>query len=156
MLTVAWTGEVVFAPQPVQRPTPNMATASTSICKPRRFRQPKQHREIASAEPGNNALVPEREASCIGVVVIVSVDEAIEPEGVTVDGEKVHDAHEGNAEQVREVSAANPFCGVTNTVVVPLVPAVMVSDAGVTPTEKLGEAANWPMVKLAETTALVE
>ena len=156
MLTVAWTGEVVFAPQPVQRPTPNMATASTSICKPRRFRQPKQHREIASAEPGNNALVPEREASCIGVVVIVSVDEAIEPEGVTVDGEKVHDAHEGNAEQVREVSAANPFCGVTNTVVVPLVPAAMVSDAGETSTEKLGEAANWPMVKLAEATALVE
>jgi hypothetical protein len=133
-----------------------MATASTSICKPRRFRQPKQHREIASAEPGNNALEPEREACCTGVVVIVSVDEAIEPEGVTVDGEKVHDAHEGNPAQVREVSAANPFCGVTSTVVVPLVPATMASDAGETSTEKLGEAANWPMVKLAEATALVE
>src|ERR1035441_2825538 len=104
-LTVAWTGEVVFAPQPMQRPAPNMATASTSICKPRRLRQPKQHRQTASAEPGNNALEPEREASRIGEVVIVSVDEAIEPDGVTVDGEKVHDAHEGNPEQVREVSS---------------------------------------------------
>src|ERR1039458_5761375 len=144
-VTVAWTGEVIFAPQPMQRPAPNMATASTSICKPRRLRQPTQHREIASAEPGNNALEPEREASCIGVVVIVSVDEAIEPEGVTVDGEKVHDAHEGNPAQVREVSAENPFCGVTSTVAVPLVPAATASDAGETSTEKLGEVANWPM-----------
>src|ERR1035438_1202784 len=155
-LTVAWVGEGTLAPQPMQRPAPNMATASTSICKPRRLRQPKQQRETASAEPGNNALEPEREASCIGVVAIVSVDEAIEPEGVTVDGEKVHDAHEGNPAQVREVSAANPFCGVTSTVVVPLAPAAMVSDAGETSTEKLGEAANWTMVKLAEATALVE
>lgn len=155
-LIVAWTGEVVFAPQPVQRPAPNKAPASTSICKPRRLRQPKQQRENANAEPGNNALDPEREASCIGVVVIVSVDEAVEPEGVTVDGEKVHDAHEGNPAQVREVSAAKPFCGVTSTVVVPLVPATTASDAGETSTEKLGEVANWPMVKLAEATALVE
>src|ERR1017187_7141911 len=155
-LTVAWTGEVVFAPQPVQRPAPNMAMASTSICKPRRLLQPKQQRETASTEPGNNALELEREASCIGVVVIVSVDEAIEPEGVTVDGEKVHDAHEGNPEQVREVSAANPFCGVTSTVVVPLVPAATASNAGETSTKKLGEAANWPMVKLAEAPAVVE
>jgi hypothetical protein len=101
-------------------------------------------------------LEPEREASSNGVVVMVSVDVATEPEGVTVAGEKVHDAHEGNPEQVREVSAANPFCGVTSTVVVPLVPAATASDAGETATEKLGEAANWPMVKLAEATALVE
>ena len=87
---------------------------------------------------------------------MVSVDVATEPEGVTVAGEKVHDAHEGNPEQVREVSAENPFRGVTRTVVVPLVPAATVSDAGETSTEKLGEAANWPMVKLAEATALVE
>lgn len=123
-----------------------MAPASTSICKARRFRQPKQQRESASAEPGSNALEPEREAACIGVVVIVSVDEAIEPAGVTVDGEKVHDAHEGNPAQVREVSAANPFCGVTRTVVVPLAPAATARDAGETLTEKLGEAANWLMV----------
>src|ERR1039458_6601116 len=97
-VTVAWTGEVIFAPQPVQRPAPKMATASTNICKPRRLRQPTQHREIASAEPGNNALEPEREASCSGVVVIVSVDEAIEPEGVTVDGEKVHRSEEHTSE----------------------------------------------------------
>jgi hypothetical protein len=72
------------------------------------------------------------------VVVIVSVDEATELESVTVDGEKVHDAHEGNPEQVREAASANPFCGVTRTVAVPLVPAGMASDAGVTSTRKLG------------------
>lgn len=119
-LTVAWAGEFTFAPQPVQRPTPNIATASTSICKARRFLHPKQHRETASTEPGNNALEPEREACSIGVMVIVSVDEAIEPEVATVDGEKVHDAHEGNPEQLREALSENPFCGVIRTVVVPL------------------------------------
>ena len=153
---VAWVGGVTFAPQPVQRPAPSMAPASTSICKPRRLLQPKQQRESASAEPGNNALEPVREASCVGVVVIVSVDEAIEPEGVTVEGENVHDAHEGNPAQVKEASSANPFCGVTRTVVVPLAPAATASDAGETSTEKLGELANWPMVKLVEATALVE
>jgi hypothetical protein len=146
----------VLTPQPVQRPIPITAKASTSACNPRRFRQPKQQREAANTEVGNSGLEFESEALRSGAVVIVSVDEATAPEGVTVAGEKEHDAHEGSPEQDRLASAANPFCGVTITVVVPLSPAVTARDAGNTSTEKLGEAANWPIVKLAEATELGE
>jgi hypothetical protein len=74
-------------------------------------------------------------------VVTVSVVEAAPPEGITVAGEKLHDTPEGNPEQLNETAEANPFVGVTRTVVVPLCPAVTESDAVKRSTEKLGVAA---------------
>lgn len=125
-------------PHPVQRPTPNATPASISIWELRRFLRSKQQREAANAEPGNNGLESGREAAIIREVAIVSVDEAIELDGVTVAGEKLHVAPVGNPEQDSKTLEANPFCGVTNSVVVPLSPPVRVSDAGERVTETDG------------------
>lgn len=128
-------------PQPVHRLSPTATPASSSRCKPRRFFQPKQQNAIASTEPGNNGLWLRWRAAVVGAVVTVSVVEAAPPEGITVAGEKLHDTPEGNPEQLNETAEANPFVGVTRTVVVPLCPAVTESDAVKRSTEKLGVAA---------------
>ena len=158
MVDVTARGVILATPQPVQRPSPSAtATPADSICKLRRLFRPKQQRDRASAEPGYSGLESRREAMVAGEVATVSVDEAIVPEVVIVAGEKSHDAPAGSPEQEREASEANPFCGVTITVVVPLCPAVSVSAAGVVVTEKLGEAdALRPMVKLAAVGGLGE
>jgi hypothetical protein len=69
-----------------------------------------------------------RSAIDVGAV-IVSVVVAIAPDedGVTVDGEKLHDAPEGSPEQLKVTMPENPFCGVTRTAVVPACPALTVS-----------------------------
>lgn len=78
--------------------------------------------------------------------MILGIDEATEPEGVTVAGAKELDVHEGNPEHDKVASSTNPLCGVTRTVAVPLLSAVTVSDAGKAPTEMLENAASWPIV----------
>jgi hypothetical protein len=70
-------------------------------------------------------------------VVTVSIVEAAAPEGVTLAGAKLHDAPEGSPEQLSETAEANPPCGVTVVVTVPLCPALTVSDVGETEAEKL-------------------
>jgi hypothetical protein len=74
----------------------------------------------------------------LAAVVTVSVVEAAEPDGVTVAGEKLHDAPEGNPEQLNETAELNPFRGATEILVVPFCPAVTLSDAGEATTEKSG------------------
>ena len=71
--------------------------------------------------------------------VSVVVDAEV-PEGVTVAGEKLHDAPVGSPEQVNVTAEVKPFCGVTDTVAVPFCPAVMVSEEGEAATVKLGVA----------------
>jgi hypothetical protein len=56
----------------------------------------------------------------VAEVAIVSVVEADAPEGVTVAGEKLHDAPVGSPEQVKETPELNPFAAVTEIAVVPL------------------------------------
>ena len=73
-------------------------------------------------------------------VARVSVEETGAPEVVTVAGEKSHVVPAGSPEQESDASEANPFCGVTNTVAVPLCPAARVIAAGLVVTEKLGES----------------
>ena len=51
-------------------------------------------------------------------------------EGVTVGGEKLHEATVGSPEQLNVTPALKPFAAVTQTVVVPLFPAVTVKDPG--------------------------
>ena len=70
----------------------------------------------------------------------VRVTEATVPDGVTGVGEKLQDAPTGRPAQLSETGAANPFCGATNTVAVPLFPAGIVNDPGDTAMEKLGAA----------------
>jgi hypothetical protein len=62
-------------------------------------------------------------------VVIVIVVTAVGLEGVRVAGEKLHVAPTGNPEQLNVIGEAKEFSGVTMTVVVPLCPGVMSSDA---------------------------
>ena len=138
---VAAIGITSEEPQPVHRLSPTAIPASSSRCKPRRFFQVKQQNAIASTEPGKKGLWSRWRAAVVGAVVTVSVVEAAPPEGIKVDGEKLHDTPAGNPEQLNETAEANPFCGVTKTVVVPLCPAVMETDAGKRSTEKLGVAA---------------
>jgi hypothetical protein len=73
--------------------------------------------------------------------VTVSVVEVASPEGVTIAGENAHDAPEGSPEQLNDTAELKPFSGVTETPVVPLCPAVKVSDAEVAATEKSGVVA---------------
>jgi hypothetical protein len=135
-------GELVHTPrlQPVHRLSPSATSTSGNICKPRRFFQPNQQSATASTEPGNNGLELRWRAAVVVEVVTVSVVEATVPDVVTVVGEKLHDAPEGNPEQLNDTAPPNAFCGVTKIVVVPLCPAVTVSDAGETATVKLGVA----------------
>ena len=70
------------------------------------------------------------------VVETVSVVDAVDPDGVTLVGLKLHDAPEGSPEQLNETAEANPFSGVTDTVVFPGWPDEMLSDDGETATEK--------------------
>jgi hypothetical protein len=70
--------------------------------------------------------------------VRVSVVEAAAPEGVTVVGEKLHDAPTGSPEQAKETTELKPFAGVTVTVSVAVWPVDTVNDAGEAATEKSG------------------
>jgi hypothetical protein len=73
-------------------------------------------------------------------VLTANVVEAAAPEGVTVAGEKLHAAPDGNPEQANETAVLNPFAGVTEIAVVALCPAVTVCDASVAAREKSGRS----------------
>jgi len=125
----------------VQRLSPSATSTNSIICKPRRFFHPNQQSAAANTEPGNNGLALRWSAAVVVAVVTVSVVETTAPDVVTVAGEKLHDAPEGNPEQLNDTAPPNAFCGNTKIVVLPLCPAVTVSDAGETATVKLGVAA---------------
>lgn len=116
-----------------------LAARSPSIGKRRRFFQPNQQKATAKTEPGNSALGLRWRDAVEEVVVKVSVvDEAAVPVGVTVAGEKLHDAPVGNPKQLNETAELNPLTSVTEMVSVPLCPAVTVIDAGEVATVKFG------------------
>jgi hypothetical protein len=84
-------------------------------------------------------MYPIGAGSCLLALVLavnVSAVEATVPDGVTVDGEKLHDVPASNPEQPNKTVELNPFSGVTVIVVDPLWPAVTVMEAGVAVTEK--------------------
>ncbi len=123
-------------PQPLHRLIVS-ATSTVSACKMRLFFQPAQQNTTATTEPGNHGLALRREAKVGIEVVTVRVVEATVPEGVTVAGEKLHDAPEGNPVQMNETGEANELSGVTWTVEVPLCPTVTLSAPGETAIVKL-------------------
>jgi hypothetical protein len=75
-------------------------------------------------------------ADTVNVVV-----EAEPPDSVSVAGEKLHVAPEGNPEQLNETAELNPFSGVTDRIAVVLCPVTTVRDPEETATEKSGAAA---------------
>jgi hypothetical protein len=107
-------------PQLVSRPRLATLTASSrSTCKHRRFFQPKQHSATARAEPGSNGRDSRWSVAELAIVFTVSVVDVV-PGGITVNGEKLHEAPEGKPEQLKETAESNPFVGVTVAEIVPL------------------------------------
>jgi hypothetical protein len=83
-------------------------------------------------------LVLELGAVFLAEAVTVSVVVAAVPKGVTELGEKLHDAPEGNPEQLNETADEYPFSGVTKTAAVLLCPCGTIKEAGKRLTRKLG------------------
>ena len=94
---------------PVHRLRPTPSTANNIICRPRRLFPLRKQSVTASADPGSHGLESWRMAAIVVEVVTVSVDEAIEPDGVTVGEEKMHDAPAGIPEQLSATAPVNPF-----------------------------------------------
>lgn len=111
-------------PHPFNRLTPiALKTSSKNNVHRRRDLKPRPHRRAASAASGSSGrpLLPSDALDF--AVATVSVVEAVEPEGVTVAGEKLHVAPDGKPTQANETAEANPPCDVIVTVVVTLCPA---------------------------------
>jgi hypothetical protein len=96
------------------------------------------HRAATSREPGYNELDLLSSAAAVVEVVTVSVVEPEPPEGVTVAGEKLHEAPAGIPSQLKDTPDANELTGVTVTVASPLCPPTTVSEPGEIAMEKLG------------------
>jgi hypothetical protein len=110
----------------------------STICRPRRLLLRTNTRAIARDEPENKRPA----AAEAWDVVTVSV-ETISPVDVAVAGPKAQVAPLGRPEHVKLTGEVeeNPFCGVSVTVVVPLVPAVSVRAVGETARVKSGAGA---------------
>ena len=84
-------------------------------------------------------VIPERSTdACAAVVAMVKVVVTALAPGVTVAGANVQVASEGRPLQVKVTGCAKPPAGVTESVVVPLWPAVMERLAGLAPRVKEG------------------
>jgi hypothetical protein len=126
-------------PQPLRRPKPAALSAkSKSIGKRRRFLNPNQQSVMAKAVSGSiGSPLPRCSAVAADVVTVTEVDAV--PGGVTLAGEKLHDAPAGRPEeQANETAEANPPCADTEMVAVPLPPAVKAIVAGEAAIEKSG------------------
>lgn len=93
----------------------------------------------ASATAGRNGLDPSGDGGGRAAEVEacrVTVVDAAKAEGVIVEGEKLHVTPAGRPEQPKLTVELNPLEGVTVREAVPLWPAMMVRETGVTATEK--------------------
>jgi hypothetical protein len=117
----------------VIRPT----AKSAKSCRRRRFLRPMQQKAAANSASGNNGLDWRCRAAADAGAVTVSVVDVV-PGGVTVAGEKLHDAPAGRPEQANETAESKPPTGVTETVIVPLLPAFKFNDTGDAAIEKVG------------------
>jgi hypothetical protein len=126
-------------PHPLSKLNPiTPTTISGRTWNSRRLFQPTQKTRAASALIGNSGPAGRRIAAIDTLVVTFSVVEATPADGVTVCGEKMHVAPEGNPAQLKETVELKPNAGVTEIEVVPYCPAATVDDAGVAATEKSG------------------
>lgn len=118
------------------RPAPETIKMSI-VAKRRRFLRPRQQNANASAVPGISGLQMTRRLADVAEVLTVNWVEVV-PGGVTVAGEKVHEAPAGSPEQAKETGELKLFAGEIEMEVVPLCPAVTESAAGEADTEKSG------------------
>lgn len=108
------------------------------VCSDLRFLQPKQHNSGRSTAAENSIGLELKPAIVVAEAVTVSVVDTGAISGVTLDGEKLHDAPEGKPEQLNRIADLKSFCCVTVTDILPLLPAGTVSDAGEAEMEKSG------------------
>ena len=87
---------------------------------------------------GNGRVVPGRTLPAEADSETVSVVVMAEPDGVTVDGEKLHDALVGWPVHAKDVWAAKPVCGVIVTVADPFWPDAILMDDGEIEIVKVG------------------
>ncbi len=128
-------------PHPLSRLRPS-ATIATSdkIWMLRHFSLPIPNKAAARTTPETGNSGPELRESTLAVADAETVSAVViaAPDGVTVDGEKLHDVPDGSPEHEKEVWASKRFCGVMVTVAVPLEPDAMVSAEGEMEMVKLG------------------
>lgn len=108
------------------------------VCSGLRFLQPKRHNSGASTAAENSSGLELKPAIVVAEAVTVSVVDTGAISGVTLDGEKLHDAPEGKPEQLNWIAELNAFCWLTVTDILPLLPASTVSDVGEAAMEKSG------------------
>jgi hypothetical protein len=115
-------------PQPLRRFKPAALSArSSSTCSRRRFLIPNPQSAMAKADSGSTGN-PLRRSCAVAADVVIVTDVDTVPGGVTLAGEKLHEAPAGNPEQPNVTAEANPPCGDTEIVAVPLPPAVTAID----------------------------
>lgn len=98
---------------------------------------PKKKNTTASTEPGNQNSRAFRRTAEPAAVVTVRVETML-PDPLTVVGVKLQVAPAGRPEQVNATVdvVGNPFCGVTVTVSVPLLPVTTVREGAESPSVK--------------------
>lgn len=99
------------------------STSNCRLC----FLRPTKHRATAaSIEPEENRLKCCNAAVVLDVLIVSKVETGVPNGGVTVDGEKLHDAPAGNPEQLKETAELKSPTGVTSIEIPARPPASMV------------------------------
>lgn len=127
-------------PQPADTSRASTHPEKISLVRRQLHPQPKQPRRRTRArlEFRGGELRIDAEADEVETVRVV---DAVAPNGVTVDGLKLHDAPEGKPEQANETADEKPFWGDTETEALPLCPCSIVKvDGAIGFREKLGIA----------------
>jgi len=115
-----------------------LPAASSNSMSPRRstqggsFLPQARRRQKASMDPlpSSGQGFPLRALVAAVVEMVMIVVAAAVPSGVTVAGEKLHEAWLGNPEQANDTCRLKPFCGAMLSVAVPLLPGATESAKG--------------------------
>ena len=126
-------------PQPLRKPKPAALSDKTkNVSRRRRFLNPNPQSAMAKADSGSIGN-PLRRCLAVAAEVVTVTDVDVVPGGVTLAGEKLHEAPAGRPEeQAKETAEAKPPCGASEMVAVALAPAVTDIVAGEAAIEKSG------------------
>ena len=117
-------------PQALIKPNPARHAQSGKNLSHFRCRfQPRQPTSAASAAPGSKGF--DLLAEVTGTVTVICVVVDAVADGVTVWGEKAHEAAIGTFQHVKAICWLYPFTGVTVMIALTLLPAATVSAVGI-------------------------
>lgn len=144
MVTVALSGNVEpppappLPPQPIVSDTQTTQMASRKLFRLRRVLKPNEQNVAANMIAGTNVREVGSRLADWALAEMVSWLVAGLPEGITAAGLKVQLAPAGKPEHAKLTAESNPFCGVTVTVVVCVLPEFTVTALGVKPSANVG------------------